>query len=90
MATKVLSRLSDGPVECRVEYDYDEFSDPNNWTLFRVRCVNGLTRPVSVVVQRGQGRSWWTVDVPAGEIREQVTGGPVRNVSDLPRLELKA
>lgn len=88
--TTVLGRIFDGPAEARVEVDYDDTSDPENWDLVAVRCLNGLARPVTIRIRRGNGVSWFTIQVPAGQTRSMNAGGPVREMDDIPIWELAA
>lgn len=88
--TAVIARIYDGGASARLEVDYDDASDPNNPDLIVTRCVNGLSRPVTFYIQRGNGAAWVTTSVPAGQSRVQNSGGPVRRLNDVPLMALRA
>lgn len=90
--TAVLASCSDADgTSARVEIDYDDaVLAGEDHTLVAARCVNGLARPVTVLIRRGSGQSWLTAVVPAGETRSQNAGGPIQRVSHLPVFELRA
>lgn len=89
-ATAVISEVWDGPLRARIEVDYNDASDPNDWTLVAFRCVNELARPVTIRIKRGNGASWFSVSVPPGQTRSQNAGGPVQRMSHVPSIELSA
>lgn len=80
---------SDG-TRVRLELDHsDVVIGDDDHALVAVRCVNGLSRPVTVVFQRPNGSTWFTATIPAGETRTQNAGGPVSRVSHLPTFSLR-
>lgn len=90
MATATFVHSSIESDLARIEFDYDDASNPDDWDLIAARCVNGLDRPVRILIWRPGGQNFFDVQVPAGQTRSMPTGGPVRNMSDLPRIELRA
>lgn len=91
--TTVLARIADPDgSNARIEIDYDDvpLGADEDHALIAVRCVNGLTRPVAVLIRRGNGAAWFTISVPAGQTRSQNAGGPVQRTSHIPVFELRA
>jgi hypothetical protein len=86
--TAVIGRVYDGAAEARAEVDYDDASNPDNWDLIAVRCVNNLSRDAILRIRRGNGSSWFTVVIPADQTRSMNAGGPVRRMNDIPTWEL--
>lgn len=88
-ATVVMCQIQQGASEARLEIDYDDATDPNNYDLIAGRCVNGLTRSVFFWFQRANRTPWISLEVPAGETRSQNAGGPIRKLNDLPNMALR-
>lgn len=88
-ATVVLCSISEGAASARLEVDYDDATDPNNYDLIAGRCVNGLSRPVFFWFQRANRTPWVSLEVPAGQSRSQNAGGPIRQVNDIPIVALR-
>lgn len=90
MATQTIVRasVSDFSGQARLEFDVDDTSDPADWDLVAGRVVNTMTRPCYVLIQRGNSVNWLEGVVAAGQTVEANAGGPVQNMSDLPRIML--
>lgn len=86
--TIVQASVSDFSGQARLEFDVDDTSDPADWTLVAGRVINAMTRPCYVLVQRGNSANWLEGVVSAGQTVAADAGGPVQNMSDLPRMML--
>lgn len=88
-ATVVLCQISEGAVNARLEVDYDDATDPNNYDLIAGRCVNGLARSVFFWFRRANQAPWVTLEVLAGQTRSQNAGGQIRKLNDIPIVALR-
>lgn len=88
MATLVLCNVGDESGSARLEVDYDETSNPDDWDLIAGRVVNEMLRPCFVLMQRDNGQSWLEREVDAESTVSQDAGGAVQRMSDVPRMML--
>lgn len=72
----------------RIEFDIEDTSDPADWSLVAGRVVNEMARSCYVLIQRGNSTNWLEGEIAAGQTVGANAGGPVRNMSDLPRIML--
>lgn len=87
--TLVIGSIADDSGQARLEIDVDDTSDPADWALIRLRCVNGMTRGVFVDIRRGNGTSFWSIPVSGGQTLAENAGGPVRTEADVPVMMLR-
>lgn len=86
--TLLVASVSDESGRARLEVDVDDTSDPADWDLISGRVVNNMARACYVLIQRGNGQNWFEAAVEAGQSVSADAGGPVKTLSDVPRMML--